>query len=793
MIDLIAENRFIAQFTNQALRLRLSVKNSRTTGVIFATNSSTFNTPLVGAIREILGLIDDFNETEGLNLAAQIDARLEIGGAVISRGYLQVIKIVVNATGANEVELCFFGDQANLKALFGSITLADIYRNITRPYRITGEIKNYFDNPLSFLLDNGIAYPIIDYGQNYRGVINNPETQRNINEPLSQLDFKPSVSFQKILEDGFNYFGLTYVQNDTDILNKHRRLVMPFHNNSSQIFVNGALDNDDLAGIGLNANLSINTAYVQSAFPPIPINQLTLNNIQFDINSNVNAAFRYVAPYSGSFIFQYRSALQLDLIYSLDAGVFGNFPRVDLQVNKRLTVVRAGNIIQQFSLATTNFVRSNGIGSAAVVNATFNNTITNENAQPIEVNLLEGDEVFISIAWATRVQNGSFSQTNINLLTSDTSFQCIETPAVNSASLFDLGLNAPKITFFDFYQSAIQQFCGVPQFLGNDTFTFLPYETWIESNGKLINGDSLIDLSKFVIKPVTQVNNYKSIRLTYQSDKDFLNELFEQNTGRVYGTALITDTGNQFSTEEFRIESKFAPTPISFIPDSGLIAPRFLNQQGQGVEVKPRFLTYQGNRNLQTILLRDLFDTSNTFTYTSIALFGHYTSPFGGYAEPNFDFNFGGNPTFFTTNPPPKNNLFSKWQRYLRELFSPDARFFEGQIKTELFDAFSLELNEKVYFQNTNFAIEEIENINAKEVDLATLKMYKRIPFEPSDIAPLNPVDIINNVVQWVNVQTGLPEPTPTPEVLQLSCEAYGFTYDLNNNVCVFRPNIIQI
>jgi hypothetical protein len=348
------------------------------------------------------------------------------------------------------------------------------------------------------------------------------------------------------------------------------------------------------------------------------------------------------------------------------------------------------------------------------------------------------------------------------------------------------------LTAFDFYSEVVKLYRGVPQNAALSDFTFEPYTKWIdESTAEVVDANRIIDNDKLVLKPATIANNYRDVLLTFTEDKDILNVLYTEQTGEIYGQARL-NLDNEFGTDTLTIQSKFGANIPSFIPGTSIIAYRFLDRDGKGVAVKPRFAYYQGTSALQPIFLEDLFNIGVVITVNNVPQFGHYTTPFGGYAAPNKDFNFGSCPTFFTTEASPKDNLLNRfWLRPIREFYSKDALFVEGQVLLPFSRIKRLKFNEVFNFETARLAFWKITDLSIVDLDLAVGEFYVRRPFTNFDLAPYAAVNVVNNVVQFVDALDNTPVVTADPEKLEVSCEAYGFIYDPINNVCNYRPQIL--
>ena len=794
MINLIINDRVVDKFSAEALRLRFSVRQSLDTGRVLMVNSQNFFLPATGELFEALGGGDLLQK----DYLKRLPARLDTGGAVISEGYCQVIRLRKKSNGADELEVIFFGEQADLKALFGTVKLSDIFKSQVLNFT-DADLLAFINDPLNYILTEEKAYPLIDYGQNFVG-LPNQANRRFVNE-LQRTDFKPALTWLKILKEGFNYFGLTFDQPNGEVKSIIERVVTPFHATNSPVVLTPITPTINLLEVRLSTNFNLNgnsTNFLDFEGFDDVIRDLG-NNYQLGINTFNNNG--YLAPVSGIYTVKVTAGFSGQIVFltrpTTDVFLYVEFvfdknsdpqnPTPTPLIVASTHILLPNNLITNVAPFTLNFDLP-----ISTVNALT--LVDNQNTPDIfllanqylfltNINLIPRDSV-----WGDEIDFVSFDATYKanNLLFIE------QAPAQLAGNIteFDLGRNAPDITFFDFYQSVMQRFCGVPEF-NNNAYSIQPYNVWIESNSKTIDGDQLIDQNVYDVFPATKYNNFKSILLTDQSDNDLLNQAYFNATNRIYGQAEITNTGNEFSTAQFKIESKFAPTPIGFIPQTQILAARFITPDGSGLRTKCRYLYFQGVIEVTPITIKD-FLGQNILTFNQLPVFGHYSSPFGGYGSPKFDLNFGSNPTFFTTNPPPRDNVFFKyWNRFLQENFSPQAQFIEAKMLLPVGEVFNLKLNERIYFKNEEYAAFEFDNVNAKETDKSDAKLVKRIPFEPISVAPLFPVEITNNVVEWVDVLTGLPQPTPTAPDLELSCNAYGFNYDAVNNLCIFRPQTI--
>lgn len=764
-LDLAAGTFFVPTFENTSLQITRSVQSLETISSAQKTvTEQTFRVPLSGELIEAVGDLADPGVTANVDLRKNIEGAILVNGFPVYLGSFNVISVTVNPkSNAREVELIFKGNESSLKSQLELIKLSELLDGETIPYDVD-EIADYYADQSSYATTNGYAWDIIDYGQDFYGI--NGTGGKRIDDsanPLSQIDFKPSLVVQRVFDLIETELGITWT-NDSSIDDLFTQRI-PLHNNESIFPVLDTSRKDNTGYMDRTVNIS----YTRnndgtSAVAVLNFNQaVNFNQTVFEVTQD-----KYTAQRDGSHDF----TLFADFNFSHNAATF-------VSMTMRFSIYINGVFDKYIGV----------VNSSTLVGATdrIQNTFT------FVQQLTTGDEVKIEYDLSSVSTTGTYTATFQQLTT--TQWTCIEVPLLAATSNVLPALNIDKdLTAWDVVNAIISQCNGIVTRDGSN-YDITPWTTWIDDNADVININDRIDESRDISIEPTSVTGAKSIRFTYEEGEDFYNQKYKELQGEQYGELFIADTGSDFATETYEIKIPFAagvPVPMD---GANLTIIKMIDSDGNLIKNTPMLLSLSDSTAWQSIILQDYFG-GTVYTRSGIQSLNHWINT----ANPGFtsdDNHFGTSLTFFAASGYPNNTLYERfWRRYVREVYGQNSRKLELSIKATPTEFSTWLLNEKLLYNGQYFRFNSIDNFNLNKREPVKIEMVKRIELQNSEIAPYYPVDVLNGVVQWFdssdNSDVGDGSAEPAADI-EASCLAYGFFYDSTNNIGIQIGQILPI
>ena len=698
--------------------------------------SLNFRVPLVGQLIDILGDLTDLTQESPININKEIKGGIIIDNMPFFFGSFQILKVYHNLKkDAKELGVVFTGDESNLKGTLSDLKLSEVFAAETLPY--TGvEIQNYYDDPEGYSLTNGYHWPMIDYGQNYNNDIGTTGTSLNTTV-LTQLDFKPSLTFRKIFD--LVNVDITFDSEIDYLLEQH----IPLHNNKSSI---PTLDTSTLDYTGSMTNTTdYKVIYSGSAvIDKMNFAASTYYNINpFDLGND-----EFDAPFKGFF----------------DINISGT---IDL-TNDTAT---DGEILVGLVLYDYN-------GAAAIKTVTyFSFPVAGNTTETMEVNTTVKAYLEAGMNVGLRINLNATLTTDCTItFIEDFKFDVVRSPSVTADSNVLIGANCPELTVYDVLKTILIQCNGRVISNKDGTYDVSAWINWIDSKDENVIIEDGIEHDKDVVIEPFSLQGAKSIKLSYQADEDYFNKSFTEITGNVYGQIEITDTGSDFATKELKLELPFAASPIMPISSTSAAIPKFLDKDLKLIKTKPRVLGYSAQTMKLVIKINDVFGGTEN-GYVNIPFHGHWISLIGGY-DTN-DFNFGRSDNFFRAAGYPNKTLYEKfWRVYIEETYTGDSR---QMTLSRVFSNAAIEeltFNEKYYYKGSKFRLTKQNGIELTRNEPIQCTFMKRLSIENIDKAPYYPYNIINNIVQWKDSSDNSVIVTTNSSDLEASCIAYGYYYD---------------
>lgn len=231
-----------------------------------------------------------------------------------------------------------------------------------------------------------------------------------------------------------------------------------------------------------------------------------------------------------------------------------------------------------------------------------------------------------------------------------------------------------------------------------NTLVIEPREDYYAISNDVLDWRDKLDTINPLSVQIFGETQYKRTRFTYKEDSDYYNKAYKQDTNEVYGQ-FIYSLDNQFLTNELKIESQFAPTPLSqlyskiddnyVIKEGGIILPVYLSSDGM------RQATNGTAPNITTgyrIMLKKYLDIKNgdgiyifadTSTSNALSLKYPYAGPYDDPYNPSYTLNWGQTIGEFFASPTDRfsNNLVNEyWAPLLSEMGDADSRIIVARM-----------------------------------------------------------------------------------------------------------------
>lgn len=584
--------------------------------------SRDFRIPASDTNMTVFGDIHNVNKTGGwFDFRIKTPARLSVDTILIAEGHIQIRKTYRANDRFTEFESVFYAEMPNLAKTIGEKKLADL-ANLSTLNTVLEYVS--LTDSIDLSLESGnVIYALIDRGQNFgeQGVAGTHPVYSE-DAPLYIGDFTPCVNglwlWQQIFGDaGFYYEGADL---DTELA----KYWVPW--------LSAKYSKSTLTPQGQLFRLGLDTDLTTIVFPEDIDSEF---DEQWDVGTNV-AAGVFTAPYTGYFTFR----------------AWAHFKRTSGSGVSPQTFIR---LIKN---GTDDVVHA---GDQSIISS---NNVVHQIVAQGEVLLQQGDTVFMRMTGDltnqfTIIGDAGYDP-NIG-----TGFELMSCSDPIQDATVDMGLTAPDMRQVDFIRSIIQMhnLILVPDKTAPNKLIVQPLGDYINS-GVNLDWSQKLDMSKDVAISPTTTLQAKTLEWSYAEDSDYLNKLYKETGGRVYGSIRFDDTGNDFAQGEQKTTLSFAPTPCSPIPGTNIIIPKFISSTGEFVLSKPRILYYAGTATGVKVYDFDADDVLDT----EVIMLSHYEIVDA--EVDTLDLNFGMEVPQYGIPGTPYQTLYNRyWRNYIREIY----------------------------------------------------------------------------------------------------------------------------
>jgi len=718
----------------------LSVSDVREPGTVKSKFTKSITIPGEVEIKRLFQNIFQIDsQLTTFNPNLKTSAKYYVNEVIVFDGDLQLLRInnkYVNDLSSTEFECSLVGGSANLFTDIAGLYLTDIdFSDLDHTFTYNASMFT------PSVIGEGYAYAYQDFGAQFFAT---PLTDTWYFRYLKPLIFEREY-VRRIFEDaGYSWESGGYF--DTDYA-KH--IIIP---DTKQ----GALRLSDTDRAARECFIGLTSTYSNS---PQAGTLSVVSWYYYAVGAYINFVIPYdddTTPYSdpGS-IFDELVNWEVTIPYDADYTIYGS---VDLDLV--LVTSPAGSVTwgsysanEEYSVNIVVDRSTNG-GSTwttvGLVNHKFNvpvqniaNTTVNTKCS-IEIQnsyvatgtlyrigLQQGAErVLAFYDGASSIINSGTSSIRFDLKQGSEFRAKLTNPYLEEGNTVEMQLTIPEdITQLDFLTSIIksENLYIEPSQSYKDTYVIETREEFIntDASGSVDWTDKwAIDRGE-EISPMGELD-FNRLRLTYKSDKDYYNKLYEDKYKEVYGTELI-DIDNDFIRNEKKIEPVFSATPIVGSLVNDIVAPRYFNLDKTTNICSPlkcniRRLYWGGLINCQ----------EHTFIYGSTVTYRN-TYPFVGHVDnpnnPTIDLSFD-NPydlyysfpqTYFTTN----NRYNERYSKYIAEITDPNSKLVTRWMYLNETDINSFSFSRLVFIRDTYFFVNKIIDFNPQVKGLTKVELLK--------------------------------------------------------------------
>ena len=690
--------------------------------------SQTFRVPYE-ANQGIFGALFSVNVVLSDNyMHKKLPAEIRVNTLPAFVGYVRVIKVVRQMDEITDLELVFYAETPDLIQALGTKKLKDIaaLSDLNHTVNYTKVTNTAYD----------FRYILADRG--YKFSNNGEAGTRPVfdeNNPIFPAELTPVVKWSWLYQNIISEAGFTRDSAELDTV--LAGYWMPWINEKNLKYATAP------EAYFFRGAFTSNQTLTSSG-------QLSISEI-FDNNGNF-ASSVYTVPYDGQYTFR----------------IFGNLTH-NTGSSNLWTILSIRNIANGQQLCgTPMIVAPNGQQTSYVAEYT--------------VGLSAGLQ--IALYWSSTSPSVTFQGDASGSDTTSTGFALVGFSAALFGQDIDMAKNAPDMLQIDFINDIIKMHnCAViPDRNIPSKIKLEPMSSYLAS-GTARDWTGKIAIENDIVISTTVDLQKRKLKWTYKEGGDVWNKIY-RDAGRNYGeysvegyTVSENEEASDFTQGENTVTLVTQPTPCNAINGTGIVIPKFVNEQGDFVSPGARCLFLAGT---EMVMVYD--DGNDLRVMTSVYLGNHYSQILA--EADDYDLNFAPEAPPHDIVANPYNNLFNVyWRPYLNSIYSEQARMMQCSAALELNDILTFSFADRIFIKDAWWRVLEISDYVMGEMELTRLTLLKIIDTVPDcDSTPVG-VNFDGVVVFHDGAGTEV-EPSPA------CCTRYGYTY--TGGTCYafgYRPN----
>lgn len=743
--------------------------------------SKTFSIP--GTVKNDQFFQSAFNvNATDFETTLQTDCIIQNYGADIFRGSLRLNK-VTNSKNGTLYEIFILEQTSSLSAALERFTLCDLElsdlshtvdsTSITDTWAYSGGSYDGYSGIVGKIL-----YPLAHtgYDDTTGGLWDfSVSGLTNSGTPLQITQFKPWINMKLLLDRCFDKAGFTYTSD--------------FFNSDYFESIFCSMSSSDIPGTAIlgerpeNQNFfRVNYDGTPYVYPPegeypsydySAYQTIVFNNKEYDyLNTYTISGFPDTGPGTGA-----------------------NHFTVPIDGDYRFRVKQTMYISGSYYTATYINVVLRDIDTGTVLDNTNQNILIPTGTPALytfifEATLTKGQRVSIQF---NRVSTAGSPFNNIGFNNDDSDYELFVSPSV-VVSLGEIKFddNLMCMSGLEFFRNIVNLFNLTAISEGNNNFNIEPYPTYL-SSGEDRDWTNKLNLNEpYSIEPL-DYSLKQEINFTKEKGKDQLSQYYFDNFDEIFGDKIFYKESQILSgTQEVKV--KFESMPCLGVGTTGttMVVPALYKkndgatpeEQPVSTGMKVGFYCglvpfYTGTTDTTTTdwyLLEGL----STVGYDYYPAVNHLSQLVEDISIPFSDINFEPTYDFFKSKATTfeiytANNIYKQfYKEYVEQLYSDDAKFFEGMFKLTPEDITDVSFNDKIYFLDSAWRLYDISDGDITEESMVKCRFIK-FPYRtgaPTLVAP--------DYVEQQVTRPPVPTPTPTP----------GFCYTISARVALTESSV---
>jgi hypothetical protein len=659
----------------------------------------------------------NFNPDFNPNLKAS--ARIDYYSRTLIDGYAQLTGIKIDDFNKISYTLTIYGSVLNLFNVVANKKLSELdFSEYNHTWNQTNIVNSWTPT-----LGSGYVYPMIDYGESPSYDLWNAS------------QFYPAIFAKEYWDRIFNASGFSYTSSflTSDLF---KRLIVPFSGTKPKLTESEIADRIfylSRATTTMTGSLPTNQNNV-SSYPKLIYNDDSsgnnFNTIGTDYNTTTGV---WNVANEGRYIF--RGSMTVELDKTVSSILINDTPN-NTNTRFKVAVVKYDGT---YTVLETIMTEWDGY-SVGLVTVGTNSAPHSFQFETNEHYLKSTDEVFLAVMGAETYYIWNKWNTNNRfdyIISVGSVFTINVDPNTIVGDTWQMNKSLPiDINQRDFIMGIFKMFnLFIDIDPDNPTNLIIePYEDFFTGSDDLT---PYLDTSKpFEITPMGMLKG-KRYEMKYKSDKDYLNERYEQAYGEVYGQKNA-DILNDFLIDTYTIQPIFSATPSSgnsgndrVIPDMSFIDQNGVVKTGQS---NIRILYWGGLKN--TAKTWYIFQTLPTTTSkTQYPYAGHLNDPYA----PTIDLSYGVPQVLYYkasfgelfVQSYTDNNLYNAyWSKYIKEITDRNSKLVTCYMDLKAVYT-TLSFRKSYYIKDAYYRLLEVSDYNVNGSETAKC-MFLKVQESPS-------------------------------------------------------------
>ena len=659
----------------------------------------------------------NFNPDFNPNLKAS--ARIDYYSRTLIDGYAQLTGIKIDDFNKISYTLTIYGSVLNLFNVVANKKLSELdFSEYNHTWNQTNIVNSWTPT-----LGSGYVYPMIDYGESPSYDLWNAS------------QFYPAIFAKEYWDRIFNASGFSYTSSflTSDLF---KRLIVPFSGTKPKLTESEIADRIfylSRATTTMTGSLPTNQNNV-SSYPKLIYNDDSsgnnFNTIGTDYNTTTGV---WNVANEGRYIF--RGSMTVELDKTVSSILINDTPN-NTNTRFKVAVVKYDGT---YTVLETIMTEWDGY-SVGLVTVGTNSAPHSFQFETNEHYLKSTDEVFLAVMGAETYYIWNKWNTNNRfdyIISVGSVFTINVDPNTIVGDTWQMNKSLPiDINQRDFIMGIFKMFnLFIDIDPDNPTNLIIePYEDFFTGSDDLT---PYLDTSKpFEITPMGMLKG-KRYEMKYKSDKDYLNERYEQSYGEVYGQKNA-DILNDFLIDTYTIQPIFSATPSSgnsgndrVIPDMSFIDQNGVVKTGQS---NIRILYWGGLKN--TAKTWYIFQTLPTTTSkTQYPYAGHLNDPYA----PTIDLSYGVPQVLYYKasfgelfeQSYTDNNLYNAyWSKYIKEITDRNSKLVTCYMDLKAVYT-TLSFRKSYYIKDAYYRLLEVSDYNVNGSETAKC-MFLKVQESPS-------------------------------------------------------------